>query len=71
MPEKDWLIQASYNITDSQTMEREVNALVKAANFLKAQKLQIVTRNDERVIQRNELTIEVVPIWKWLTEIQL
>lgn len=71
LPEKDWLIQASYNITDSQTMEREVNALVKAANFLKAQKLQIVTRNDERVIQRDELTIEVVPIWKWLTEIQL
>lgn len=68
LPEKDWLIQASYNIADSQTMEREVNALVKAANFLKAQKLQIITRNDEQVIQRNELTIEVVPIWKWLTE---
>lgn len=69
LPEKSWLIQASYNITDSQTMEREVNALVKAAVFLKAEKLQIVTRNDERVIQRNELTIEVVPIWKWLTEV--
>lgn len=67
LPEKNWLIQASYNITDSPTMEREVNALIKAAKFLKAQKLQIVTRNDEQIIQKEEWTIEVVPIWKWLT----
>ena len=48
-------------------MEREVNALIKAAKFLKVQKLQIVTRNDERIIPKEGWTIEIVPIWKWLT----
>lgn len=69
MPEESWLIQASYNISDVQTFEREVNGLVKAAKFLNAERLQIVTRNDERVIEKDGLSIEVLPIWKWLIQI--
>lgn len=68
LPERHWLIQASYNITDSQTMEREINGLIKATKFLNAQKLQIITRNEERTITNNGITIEVIPIWKWLIE---
>ncbi len=68
LPEQHWLIQASYNITDSQTMEREINGLIKATKFLNAQKLQIITRNEERTITNNGITIEVIPIWKWLIE---
>lgn len=68
LPEQHWLIQASYNITDSQTMEREINGLIKATKFLNAQKLQIITRNEERTITNNGIIIEVIPIWKWLIE---
>ena len=69
IPEESWLIQVSYNISDVQTFEREVNGLVKAAKFLNAERLQIVTRNDERVIEKDGLSIEVLPIWKWLIQI--
>ena len=69
MPEESWLIQASYNISDLQTFEREVNGLVKAAKFLNAERLQIVTRNDERVVEKDGLSIEVLPVWKWLIQI--
>ena len=69
IPEESWLIQVSYNISDVQTFEREINGLVKAAKFLNAERLQIVTRNDERVIEKDGLSIEVLPIWKWLIQI--
>ena len=69
IPEESWLIQVSYNISDVQTFEREINGLVKAAKFLNAERLLIVTRNDERVIEKDGLSIEVLPIWKWLIQI--
>lgn len=69
IPEESWLIQVSYNISDVQTFEREINGLVKAAKFLNAERLQIVTRNDERIIEKDGLSIEVLPIWKWLIQI--
>lgn len=49
-------------------MEREINGLIKVTKFLNAQKLQIITRNEERTITNNGITIEVIPIWKWLIE---
>lgn len=66
VPNHQWLIQVSYNISDPQTLAREVNGLLKAAKFLKAEKLQLVTRNEERVIEQDNFTIEVTPVWKWL-----
>lgn len=66
VPNHQWLIQVSYNISDPQTLAREVNGLLKAAKFLKAEKLQLVTRNEERVIEQDNFTIEVIPVWKWL-----
>lgn len=69
IPEESWLIQVSYNISDVQIFEREVNGIVKAAKFLNAERLQIVTRNDERVVEKDGLSIEVLPVWKWLIQI--
>lgn len=66
LPEHQWLIQVSYNISAPQTLTREVSGLLKAAKFLKAQKLQIVTRNEERIIEQDGLRIEVVPVWKFV-----
>lgn len=66
IPDQKWLVQASYNISDTQTFTREVNGLLKTAKFLKAEKLQIVTRNEERTVKQDGFTIEVIPIWKWM-----
>lgn len=66
VPEKNWLVQASYNISDMQAFNQEVNGLVKVAKFLQAEKLQIVTRNEERTIEQDGFLIEVLPVWKWI-----
>jgi hypothetical protein len=69
LPEEHTAIQACYNMSDLQTSEREINALVKLHAFEPLQRAIIITRDDETVIQKdNGLIIEVKPIWKWLLE---
>ena len=60
-------IQVSYSIDDSATYEREVGGMVK---FLKAYKQYrgiIVAWDTERQITEDGITIDVVPVWKWLS----
>ena len=61
-------IQVSYSIDDSATYEREVGGMVK---FLKAYKQYrgiIVAWDTERQITEDGITIDVVPVWKWLLQ---
>lgn len=66
VPQQNWLIQTSYSIRDEETREREVSALLKVSKHVKAQRLTIITYNEEQSIQYNSITIEVIPLWKWL-----
>ena len=59
-------VQASFSITDSPTFERETKALVKIANSFDIEKAIIVTYDDERTIEVNGVSIDVIPVWKWL-----
>ena len=69
LPEQHSAIQACYSMSELQTSEREINALVKLHAFEPLQHALIITRDDEYTIQKdNGLTIEVKPIWKWLLE---
>ena len=69
LPEQRTAIQACYSMSELQTSEREINALVKLHAFEPLQHALIITRDDEYTIQKdNGLTIEVKPIWKWLLE---
>jgi predicted AAA+ superfamily ATPase len=66
IPEANTAIQVSYNIEDIDTYEREVDGLTK---FLKANKQYhgiIITWDTERQIVEDGITIEVIPVWKWL-----
>lgn len=67
IPEEQSAIQVSYSITDDLTFEREVNALKKINQaFKQINNLLIITKNQERTIELGDLTIQVIPIWKWL-----
>lgn len=67
IPEADTAIQASYSITDDLTFEREVNALIKINQaFSNINKLFIITKNQEKEILLENITIKVIPVWKWL-----
>jgi predicted AAA+ superfamily ATPase len=68
IPEASRAIQVSYSIDDLDTYEREAGGLVK---FLKAHKQYqgiIVTWDTERQIVEDGITIEAIPVWKWLIQ---
>ena len=66
VPEADLAIQVSYNIQDDDTRLREIAALVSLNRYHPLQHALIVTRDHEEQITEKGLTIEVVPVWKWL-----
>lgn len=69
LPEEKTAIQVCYSLSDIKTVEREINAMVKLHDFEPLRRAFIITRDEEKTIQHNSgLTIEVVPIWKWLLE---
>jgi hypothetical protein len=47
-------------------LEREVNALVKVQLRLACRRNVIVSAEEEMTIERNGITIDVVPAWKFL-----
>ena len=65
IPQKQ-LIQVCYHLSPNETREREIKALVKASQNVKADKLLIVTIDHEEVIKESGLEILVVPAWKWV-----
>lgn len=59
-------IQVSYSLQDSDTEKREVDALVKLNKTLPMQKMIIITKDEEKEIVKSRITIQVIPVWKWL-----
>ncbi|MBO5707012.1 MAG: ATP-binding protein [Bacteroidaceae bacterium] len=66
IPEEDIAIQASYSLDDEDTKKREIGSLVALHKLHPLKKAIIITYDEEDVITSNDLTIEVIPIWKWL-----
>ena len=56
------LIQVCWELDEVNT-EREVSGLVVASSVTGCRKCKIITFNQQKTIQREELTIEVVPAW--------
>lgn len=65
LPKKE-LIQVSYDLKFEKTRNREINAILKAKDELKASKYTIITYNEEEIIEIQNTKIEVVPVWKWV-----
>jgi predicted AAA+ superfamily ATPase len=59
-------VQVSYSLQDVQTRNREIQALLKFSKQLDVSTLLIITKDDEETINEGGLTIDVVPVWKWL-----
>ncbi len=66
----DEAIQASFDPRDSSTMEREMEGLRSAQKELDAKHLVIITDDEEKIIKENGLSVELVPLWKWLLHIR-
>ena len=66
IPSEKTAIQVSYSITNADTENREVSALIKLSEKFEVEKLYIITFNEERQINANNKNISVLPVWKWL-----
>lgn len=66
VPEDGLALQASFDINDDATREREVGALVALNKAFSLQSAYIITRDQEETITVGTMTIQVIPIWKWL-----
>jgi len=59
------IYQVAYSIENIETEEREISALIVAANELNCKTLNLITWNTEKTIKKNGLTITVIPFYKW------
>lgn len=59
------LVQVCYDLSSPKTEKREVDSIVECAGELKCDNLTIVTKEDERIIEKDGYTINVVPISKF------
>ena len=68
VPDEGLAIQASFSLEDMDTRKREVAALITLNKVYPIRKALIITYDEEEIIEEDGITIEVIPIWKWLTE---
>lgn len=68
VPEEGLAIQVSYTLEDADTRKRETSALVALHQLHPLRKAVIITYDEEETIEAEGLQIEIIPIWKWLTE---
>lgn len=68
IPDEKFAIQVAYSLSDIETIERETEALIALHKAFPLKKALIITYNEETILEVQGLTIEVVPIWKWLLE---
>ena len=71
LPDVEWAIQVCLSLYDSEdknTFSRETSALVKLSNFLNCSRHIIITFDEEDTIIIDNITIEVIPLWKWLLQ---
>ena len=68
IPDAEMAIQVCYNLENNDgTFDREVNGLLKITNVLPCKRLLVITRDTEQAIERENQTVEVIPVWKWLS----
>lgn len=60
------LIQVCYDITNSKTLKRELNALIEAGSELKCNNLLLITWDKEEQIEVNKFIVNLTPAYKWL-----
>lgn len=67
IPGTDTAYQVSYSLQEEATFQREVDGLIKLNNVHPLKQMYIITKDEERTITHESgVTIEVIPVWKWL-----
>ena len=59
--------QVSYDISNDKTRKREIKGCIAGAKATKCDSLFLITDHESEIIEEDGYTIQVVPIWEWLT----
>ena len=59
--------QVSYDISNNKTRKREIKGCIAGAKATKCDNIFLITNHESEVIEEDGYTIQVVPIWEWLT----
>jgi len=62
------IVQVCYTLNNETVKNREIRAIVNSAEFLKIDKITIITFNEKEIIKETGLIINVIPVWRWLLE---
>lgn len=66
IPSSKLAVQVCYNYSDTATADREIRALLRFLKTYPDYRSCIVTRDSEQRIETEGVTIDVIPVWKWL-----
>lgn len=59
--------QVSYDISKETTRKREVKGCIAGAKATKCNNLFLITDHESGTIEEDGYTIQVIPVWEWLT----
>ena len=68
VPDEKLAIQVSFRMSEEATLEREIKALVALHGLYETQRNLIITYEDEGIMERDGIKIEIIPVWKWLLD---
>ena len=59
--------QVSYDISNDKTRKREIKGCIAGAKATKCDNIFLITDHESEIIEEDGYTIQVIPIWEWLT----
>ena len=59
--------QVSYDISNGKTRKREIKGCIAGAKATKCDNIFLITDHESEVIEEDGYTIQVIPVWEWLT----
>ena len=66
IPDEALAVQVCYDLTDEQSLHREVNALLRLKKTVGLDRMLIITRDEERLLEYSGEQIKAIPVWRWL-----
>ena len=60
--------QVSYDISNDKTRKREIKGCIAGAKATKCDNIFLITDHESEIIEEDGYTIQVIPIWEWLTK---
>lgn len=60
------IIQVAFDVGEEKTREREVRGLIACAKEFNLKSGLIITKDYEKSIEKDEVKIKFIPLWKWI-----